>query len=278
MKRITSIIVVMILCLSLLSMNVFAASATVSATGSQTAETGDAIQVKLNLTATDVYGISGVINFDASQLRLESAAAGYGTLGLMVHTNNKFTVIDNGGETLANGTIVVLNFTVLEATAGTTVSVSFGNLVATDGRNDLNVASATYSFTVAEPETTEPEATEPETTEPETTEPETTEPKPTEPKPTEPKPTEPKPTEPQATEPTATEPSSEPSTEATEPSEQGTEPTEQGTEPTEPGAADGDGEKKCCWWCWILILIAVALLTWHLIVVFKKKRKEQETP
>lgn len=278
MKRITSIIVIMILCLSLLSMNVFAASPAASAAGPQEVEKGQTVQVQLKLTADNVYGVSGKINYDASLLELESVQGGNNNLAVALNNNNnKFTVYHIMGELLVEntGTIVVLNFKVLDDAAG---SVVFSDLIATDGTADIAVSNATYSFTIAEPvpEETEPEETQPEETEPKPTEPKPTEPKPTEPKPTEPKPTEPKPTEPKPTEPKPTEPeATEPSTEVTEPSQEGTEPSQPEVQPTEPGTADGEGEQKCNWW-WILIVIVILLCIWHLIVILRKKKREEQ--
>ena len=271
MKRITNLIIVMILCLSLLSINVFAASPAVSATGPQEVEMGQTVQVQLKLTATDVYAMSGKISYDASLLQLESAQGGNSNLIVSLNTNNnKFTVYHIAGELLVDntGAIVVLSFKVLDDVAG---SVVFSELIATDGAADIPVGNATYSFTIAEPEPPETDPTEPKPTEPKPTEPKPTEPKPTEPKPTEPKPTEPKPTEP-------TTETTEPSTDGTQPSVEATEPSVEGTkpaEPAEPGDTDGDGEQKCCWW-WILILIAILCCIWHLIVVLRKKKRNQQ--
>ena len=285
MKRITCLIITLILCLSLLSLHAFSANPAVSVTGPQSAEKGQVVQVELKLTATDVYAMSGKFSYDTSVLQLESAKESVANSTVILNTaNNKFTVYHNAGEYLVNGTgtIVVLKFTVLESTTATAASVEFKELVATDGQTDLPVADVACSIAIVspEPETTEPETTEPETTEPKPTEPKPTEPKPTEPKPTEPKPTEPKPTEPKPTETTPTEPDNtdatepEPTTEATAPSGQGTEPSEPAGEPTEPGEQNGEGKRKTHWLLWILILILLIVLAWHLVEVYRKKKRQ----
>ena len=280
MKKITSIILVTILCLNLLVMNVFAASATVTVSGPQSVEKGQAVEVKLNLTATDIYAISGVIKYDANQLKLESTAAGYNGLSVVINkANNKFMVYHEEGKFLVNGTgtIVVLNFTVLEATSGATVSVTFEKLEASDGKSDISVNNAVYSFTIAEPVSSQPDSSEPDSSQPDSTESKPTESKPTESKPTESKPTESKPTEskPTVSKPAVTEPteSETTDTETSEPDSTESEPTEP-DEPSEPGAVDDKGEHKFCWW-WILIVIAIICCVWHLIVVLRKKKREE---
>ena len=273
MKKITSIIVVMILCLNLLIMNVFADSATVSVSAPQSVEKGQAIEVKLNLTATDIYAISGVINYDASQLQLETPEAGYSDLAVAINgANNKFTVYHTSGKFLVNntGTIVVFKFTVLEETAGATVSVEFNGLEATDGNSDRDLSSASCSFTVAETRPTEPDSSEPETPESKPTG--STESKPAESKPTQS--TTSKPTGSTSSQPTESTDSSSVESGSSDTESKPADPSES-DKPSDSSTADDDDEQKFCWW-WILIVILVACCVWHLIVVFRKKKRSEQ--
>ena len=283
MKRIASLIIAMLLCLSLLSMHTFAASATFSAVGPQSAEVGQTFQVKLNLASTDVYAISGKFTYDTNLLRLDSSSTNINNATLAVNDSiNKFVLYHNLGDVLVNGTgtVVVLNFTVLKAAEGKTVTVKFFELSATDASSEVSNLTATWAVAVPEPEPTptepkptepaptEPKPTEPKPTEPKPTEPAPTEPKPTEPKPTEPKPTEPKPTEPKPTEPTPTEPTP---TEPAPTESAGTEATQPSPAPVDPGT-DTDKDGKSCWLPWILVLLLILLLA----LIYYKYRKDRK--
>ena len=273
MKKLINIIVVMMLCLNLLSMNVFANSTAISASGPQTVEKGQVVQVKLNLTATDIYALSGKVEYNASQLKLESAEGGHSALTMALNTaNNKFAVYHNAGEFLVKNTgcIAVLNFTVLEATAGATISVRFSGIEATDGAKDIAISDAVCSFAIADPEPTvsEPSASEPSESKPTSSKPSESKPtssKPSESKPTSSKPSESKPTEskPAVSEPTESEPTvSEPTV---------SEPTE--SNPVEPSEPSVEDEEKFDWWWIIVIIVSVCCIIYLIILERKKNRR-----
>lgn len=238
MKKFISIIAVLVICLNLLSLNVFAASASAKATGAKTVEVGETLQVTLTVSGSDIYGLSGKVNYDDTMLKLKSSSCKAKNWQLEFN-GNKFVAYDNLGENPINSSakVVVLKFTVLKAAAKQTVSVEFTNLVATDAKNDINMSDATYSVSVKEKQKESAPTTAPTVA----------------------------PTEP-VTEPTTapTEPVTEPTTAPTEPA------TEPSVAPTEPVDLDGKGGCEY-WWLWILLLILVLVIVY--IVVKKAKKK-----
>lgn len=260
----------MVLCLSFVSMTVFAATATATVSGPATVEVGESVNVTLSLSGTNLHGLQGKLSYDAAAIKVNSVTAAAAGWSAEAYGNN-FLAMDNDGEHPINQSagVVTVNVTLLAGDAGSTVTVKFVSLVATDATADQDVSDATYSFTVAAAE----EPSEPTEPSEEPSEP-TTPAKPVEPS----KPSKPttKPTEPAATEPSESTTPSEPAkpSEPTAPSEPATEPAGPGTEPTEP-VTPGDGEHKCnWWWLWILLVIICLVIAYFVGKKIKEKRAQ----
>ena len=238
MKKLISVITVLVLCFSLLSMNVFAASASAKATGPKSVEVGETLQVTLTVSGSDIYGLSGKLNYDDTMLKLKSSSCKAKNWQLEFN-GDKFVAYDNMGENPINSSVklIVLKFTVLKAAAKQTVEVKFTNLVATDAKNDINMSDATFSCSAKEKSSTPAPTTAPV-------------------KPTEPAPTE-APTEAPTQAPTEA-PTEAPTVAPTEPA------------PTEPVDLDGKGGCEL-WWLWILLLIIILVVVWLIVKKAKKK-------
>ena len=187
MKKITNIILALIICLNLFSASAYAASA--SASGTSSAEVGDTITVTLYLNGNGIHGLQGKLNYDSDYLAfegMESAKSGW----YVESYGSNFVAYDNYGEAPINGggSVLYASFEVLDGAAGETVYVTFSSLVATDSKSDISAGSASYSCYIEEEETT---TTEPTTTKPTTTKPTTTKPAATKPATTKPATTKP---------------------------------------------------------------------------------------
>ncbi len=154
MKKIISILTVLILCLTLtLPMTVSAATASASLTGPATLRAGDTITLNFNLNGSGLYGASGTLSYDSSQVTLASTAQKIGSPWMVEFSGNNFVAYDNNLSNPINGnkTLFTVTFKVKSVAAGTTIKISYTGVTASDGSADANIGTVTYSKTVAEP-------------------------------------------------------------------------------------------------------------------------------
>lgn len=154
MKRLVKNIigfVVAIFIVVISAINVQAAGATL--TGPGTVRAGDTIQLKLQIPDAKRYGVEGTLSYDSNQVSLSSVTTPM--KGWAVEQNgNGLVVYDNEltSPTSANSTVLVLNFKVKSnVAAGTVVKISITGLTSTDGTNENNYGTVTYSVTIAQP-------------------------------------------------------------------------------------------------------------------------------
>ncbi len=154
MKKIISIgaIVVLILCL-MLPISVLAASASASLTGPGTVRAGDKITLSFNLNGNGIFGASGTLSYDGSQLTLSGTSQKIGSPWAVEFNGNNFVAYDNNLSNPINGnkTLFTVTFIVKSVSAGTNIKVSYTGVTASDGNSDINVGAVTYSTTVAAP-------------------------------------------------------------------------------------------------------------------------------
>ena len=133
------------------AINVQAASATL--TGPGTVRAGDTIQLKLQIPDAKRYGLEGTLSYDSNQVSLSSVTTPM--KGWVVEQNgNSLVAYDNEftSPTSANSTVLVLNFKVKSnVAAGTVMKISITGLTSTDGNNENNYGTVTYSVTIAKP-------------------------------------------------------------------------------------------------------------------------------
>ena len=149
-KKIVGLLVTIIV-LAISAVSVSAAGA--SLTGPGTVRAGDTIQLKLQIPDAKRYGIEGTLSYDSNQVTLSSVTASM--KGWAVEQNgNSLVAYDNEltSPTSANGTVLLLNFKVKsDVAAGTVVKISITGLTSTDGTNENNYGTVTYSVTIAQP-------------------------------------------------------------------------------------------------------------------------------
>ena len=131
--------------------SVWAASTTL--TGPGTVRAGDTITLKFNINDSGKYGVEASLSYDSSVVTLSSSKISLN--GWKLETNgNSLIMYDDAMSNPINGnkTVVTLVFKVKSGVAaGTKVNIAIDNIVATDGSNESNLGSATYSTTIAEP-------------------------------------------------------------------------------------------------------------------------------
>lgn len=130
-----------------------ALAASASLTGPDTVRAGDTITLTLNISDTGKYGLEGTLNYDSSQVTLQSMESKMS--GWKVESNgNSLIVYDDAMANPINGgqAVLTLKFKVSNNLAtGTNISISIGNIVTTDGNTESNISAATYSVSIARP-------------------------------------------------------------------------------------------------------------------------------
>ena len=158
MKKIISLALAVILCVSMFAMTVFAASASATLTGPGTVRAGDTITLTFNVNGSGIYGASGTLSYDSKQLTLTGTSQKIGNGWKVEFNGNNFLAIDENLAKPINSNTALLSatFKVNSSLAvGTTISVSYTNVTVTDGNADTNVSNATYSKTIAAPMSTD---------------------------------------------------------------------------------------------------------------------------
>lgn len=158
MKRILSLALIAILCISLFAMTASAASASASLTGPGVIRAGDTITLSFNLSGSGLFGASGTLSYNSSQLTLAGTSQKIGAPWAVEFNGNNFVAYDNNltNPINSNVTLFTVTFKVNAGVAvGTKVNVSYTDVAASDGNADTNVGTVTYSATVAAPLSTD---------------------------------------------------------------------------------------------------------------------------
>ena len=154
MRKLVSISAVLIMCLALmLPMTVSAAAASASLTGPGTVRAGDTITLSFNLNGSGLYGASGTLSYDSSQVTLSSTTQKIGSPWMVEFNGNNFVAYDNNlsNPIKGNKTLFTATFKVKSVATGTNIKISYTNVIASDGSADATVGTVTYAKTVAAP-------------------------------------------------------------------------------------------------------------------------------
>ncbi len=152
-KIILTLVVITILFATVFTMSVSAASASASLTGPGTVRAGDKITLSFNLNGSGIFGASGTLSYDSSQVTLTGTSQKIGSPWAVEFNGNNFVAYDNNLSNPINGnkTLFTATFTVKSVAAGTNIKISYTGVKASDGNADANVGTVTYSKTVAAP-------------------------------------------------------------------------------------------------------------------------------
>lgn len=159
MKRIikAAMTLALVLCLSLFCLNAGAANASATLTGPGIVRAGDAITVTFNLNGSGLYGVSGALSYDSSQVTLTGTSQKIASPWMVEFNGNNFLAYDNNLTKPINGNTAVFTatFKVKDVAAGTKINISCTNMTATDGGADIPIGTVTYSVSVAAPLSTD---------------------------------------------------------------------------------------------------------------------------
>ena len=153
MKKIISLITALViataLCLNVLTVSAVSGSA--SLTGPSAVRAGDTITLSYKISGSGLYGASGNVSYNSSQLSLVSKKQSIGGGWVVEFNGNEFVAYDNNLSSPVKGqtTLFTLTFKVNSVQEGDKIKVSCNGDVS-DGSADVRV-SASYSATVAAP-------------------------------------------------------------------------------------------------------------------------------
>lgn len=154
MKKIISFLTVLVLCVALmLPITASAASATATLTGPGTVRAGDTITLSFNLNGNGLFGASGTLSYDSSQVTLSSTKQTIASPWMVEFSGNNFVAYDNNltNPINSNKTLFTVTFKVKNVAVGTNIKISYTGVKATDGSADANIGTVTYQKTVAAP-------------------------------------------------------------------------------------------------------------------------------
>lgn len=154
MKRIAAITVCIVMLISLLSVTAFAVTASATLTGPETVRAGDTITLTFNLNGKGLFGASGTLNYDSNQVELTGTKQKIGGSWMMEFNDKNFVAYDNdlAKPISSNTALFTATFKVKSNLAvGTKIKISCTGVTATDGNEDGNIGTVTYSATIAPP-------------------------------------------------------------------------------------------------------------------------------
>ncbi len=154
MKRfISTLMVIIVLFATMFAVSVSAASASGTLTGPGAVRAGDKITLSFNISGSGIFGASGTLSYDSSQLTLSGTSQKIGSPWVVEFNGNNFVAYDNNLSNPINGnkTLFTVTFTVKNVSAGANLKVAYTGVKASDGNTDANVGTVTYSTTILAP-------------------------------------------------------------------------------------------------------------------------------
>ncbi len=158
MKKILGLMLVLMLCVSLVTLAAYADNPTIPASmsGPGTVRAGQTITVSYQLNGTNILAVDGTLNYDANKLTLTETKV---LDGWEATTNgNKYVIDDKNLTSPINGQATLISFTfqVGNLAEGTPIDVSFTGVTAASvnlstGETGQFSADASYTATVARP-------------------------------------------------------------------------------------------------------------------------------
>lgn len=152
-KILTSISICLLMIMTMFISPVKGASASSSLTGPSTVRANDTITLNFKITGKDVYGVSGSLSYDSSKVSLVSTKKQIGSSWAVEFNGNSFVAYDNTLTAPINNTktIFTATFKVKNLNEGALVNIGVKGITATDGNNDINAGSVSYSKKIVAP-------------------------------------------------------------------------------------------------------------------------------
>lgn len=153
MKKLISIALIAVLCVSLLAINAFAAN-TATLDGPAAIRAGDTITLTFKMNGSGLLGAEmDAPTYDKSQLELVGKKKTIGGDWKVEFTDTRIVVYDDQQATPINKNTSIFTYTfkVKKLAVGTKVTVSLTNVTLSDGKKDSPVGTVSYTATIAQP-------------------------------------------------------------------------------------------------------------------------------
>ena len=149
MKRLTAFVLVLALCLPSFSpLTAFAATASGALTGPSSAKVGDTITLSFSVSGQGLLAVSGELAYDSNLVTLVSVTKTIADPWLLECNDNVFLAYDNNLTSPVSSNTVLFTATFqIKATApvDSVISISCVNVLASDGKQDLEIGTVKYS-------------------------------------------------------------------------------------------------------------------------------------
>ena len=149
MKRLTAFVLVLALCLPSFSpLTAFAATASGALTGPSSAKVGDTITLSFSVSGQGLLAVSGELSYDSNLVTLVSVTKTIADPWLLECNGNVFLAYDNNLTSPVSSNTVLFTATFqIKATApvDSVISISCVNVLASDGKQDLEIGTVKYS-------------------------------------------------------------------------------------------------------------------------------------
>ena len=131
----------------------FAASANAKMTGPSVARVGDTVTFVLKINGTGLQGAEATLEYNDSQLEFKSMTKKIADPWMAELSGSRLVAYDNELSAPIKGEkeLVAVSFKVKNLSVGTKITVSFKDIIVSDGTQDISAGRASSSFTVAPP-------------------------------------------------------------------------------------------------------------------------------
>ena len=157
MKKIFSIALVAILCVSLLAINAFAAGASATFTGPTTVRAGDTITLTFKLNGTGLLGAEGLLSYDENHVELMETAQKIKSPWKVDFNGKKFLAYEDGNQDQpinSETAMFTAKFKVKNLETGTNVTISVKDVKASAGSTE-KLGEIIYTTTIAAPKSSD---------------------------------------------------------------------------------------------------------------------------
>lgn len=150
-SRLMTVCLALVMALALFPLRAEAAGASLS--GSASLRPGETVTVTFSVSGSDIVAIQGTLAYDTDALELRDASCLLGGGWTMDMNGNTLVLYDSSlSDPVSSASVFSLTFRVKDGVAsGSTVSAAVSNINVTDGRNDTDLGSASWSAAIAAP-------------------------------------------------------------------------------------------------------------------------------
>ena len=153
-RKIFAAIVAAVFALQLLSAMTVSAAGSATLTGPSTVRAGDTITLTFNVNGGNTEGLSGTLSYDSGQLTLSGTKQSIASPWAVEFSGNNMVAYDNDltKPIKSNTKVFTVTFKVKSGLAeGTSIKVSFNDVRLSDGTNETNAGTISYSASIAAP-------------------------------------------------------------------------------------------------------------------------------